>query len=108
MPVQHADAVDRADRRRLALLRQSHLVPAELLLLAGIDARRKHRGESLAAETDADRRHALLDCGFDGGELLLEKRIAVDFVNADRATEHDDEIGVPRRAQIVDAGFERA
>ena len=39
---------------------------------------------------------------------LLEERIAVDLVDADRAAEHDEEIGVLGGTEIVDAGFEIA
>ena len=83
-----------------------HLVPADLLLLAGIDAGGKHGSKRLAAEADADHRRAFLDGRLDGCELLLQKGIAVDLIDADRTAEHDEEIGILGRGEIVDAGFE--
>lgn len=75
-------------------------------MLAGIDARGEHRGERLAAEADADHRHAFLHRRLDGRKLLLDEGIAVDLVDADRAAEHDEKVGAVRRGEIVDAGFE--
>ena len=49
-------------------------------------------------------RGAALQRSLDHGEFLLEEGIALDLVDADRAAEHDEEIGVARRRQIIDAG----
>src|SRR5262245_64349184 len=106
MPVQLADAVDRAEGRGLAFLGESHLVPAELLPAAGIDARREHGCERLAAETNTDGGNVLLHRRLDDGEFLLQQRIAVDLVDADRTAEHEEEVGRLGGVEIVDAGFE--
>ena len=73
---------------------------------AGIDARGEHGGERLRAETDADHGRALLDGSLDGLQLVLEEGIAVDLVDADGAAEHEKEIGVQRRRQVVSPGLQ--
>src|SRR5215471_10513939 len=106
MPVQHTNTVDGAKRRRFALFGQHHLVPAELLLLARMDACRKNRSKRLAAETNPYRGHALLHRRFDSRELPLQEGIALDLVDADRSAEHDEEVGSLCRAEVVNTGLE--
>src|SRR5262245_6573467 len=108
MPVEHADAVDRAERRGLAFLAERHLVPTKLLLASGIDPRRKHGGKRLTAETDADGGNVLLHRRLYDGEFLFEEGIALDLVDADRAAEHEEEVGRLGGVEVVRGRLEIA
>src|SRR5262245_10686612 len=83
-------------------------LPSLVSVAPGIDARREHGGERLAGETNADGGNVLLHRRLDDGEFLVEKRIALDFVDADRTAEHEQKVGHLGGVQIVDAGFEIA
>ena len=94
-------ALEHAERRGLAFVGQDELVPAEFLFLSGKDPRAEDGSQRLGAEADAHRRRVLLHNLFDELHLILQKRIAIELVNADRAAKDEDKVRIERWRKIV-------
>src|SRR5262249_35786898 len=67
-----------------------HRAPADLAVLAGIDAGPEDLRDQLRAETDAEDRTSGGDGLLDQGALGLQERMALGLVRPHRAAEHDD------------------
>jgi hypothetical protein len=73
----------------LSVLRQRDRPPADLALLAGIDACAEHLGDQLRPEADAQDGPSGRDRLFDEGDLGAQEGVLVLLVGAHRAAEHD-------------------
>ncbi|MGD0531626.1 MAG: hypothetical protein ABSA62_04920 [Methyloceanibacter sp.] len=87
---------------------QADQSPVDLLGAARIDAAAERGRDRLRAEADADQRRAVPERRLDRGEFVSQEGVAGDLIDADRAAEHDEEIGALRVRQIVDARLQIA
>src|SRR5262249_23741294 len=110
VPMEHPELVlgERGERRFAPIGGEAEQAPTDLLLAIRIDTGAEYRGERLPAEANADDWLAAGNRLLDNGELLLEERIAVDLIDADRRAEHDEDVGVLGRREIIDAGLQIA
>jgi hypothetical protein len=89
---------------RRAGLCQPDRSPADLSDVAGIDPAAERLGHQLRAQADSQRGQLPAEAVLDERNFLSYERIALRLVDADRASQHDQKIGIPDGAvcQIVD------
>ena len=104
--MQYRNALQGLQRRTLAFISQQQWRKADLLATTGGDVGTECARHQLRAEADAQRGPLLLQPTLQQRDAVVEEGIAINIVDADRAAQHDQQVGGFGGVERVDTGLQ--